>query len=162
MPFINALAEYSFARQCRRLYLCARSVRVRHAIGAVEGEYRVVGHQDVMCVQEGDVRSPHQGHFRGAEVLGMSEPAMSQRSRHGLPGGHVLHLADLVKRWGVSEGQLFMGLALRREDLVDPAVSIPVPTVVALIERARVLTREPALGMYLGFQMSVSAHGLVG
>ena len=36
------------------------------------------------------------------------------------------------------------------------------PAIIALIERARALTGEPALGFYLGLQMSISAHGYLG
>jgi AraC-like DNA-binding protein len=54
------------------------------------------------------------------------------------------------------------GSGLRREDLSDPDASVPIPTVISIAEHARVLTREPALGMYLGFQMAVSAHGFLG
>ena len=57
---------------------------------------------------------------------------------------------------------MFEGLELRPEDLADPYLSVPLTTVVALMERARSLAREPALGFYLGFQMSLSAHGYLG
>jgi AraC-like DNA-binding protein len=89
-------------------------------------------------------------------------PVSQPSATDGLPASHVLHLADLVKRWGVSERQLFAGLGLRREDLVDSDVNVPVPTIIALVDRARALTREPALGVYIGLQMSVSVHGLLG
>ncbi len=74
----------------------------------------------------------------------------------------MLHFVDLAKRWNVSERELFDGLGLSRDDLVDPYLTIPVRTVVALIDRARELTREPALGVHVGLQMSASAHGYLG
>ncbi|MGO9838982.1 MAG: AraC family transcriptional regulator [Polyangiaceae bacterium] len=80
----------------------------------------------------------------------------------GLPGSHVLHSLELYKRWGVAERDLLQGSGLRREDLSDPNASIPIPTVISITEHARALTREPALGMYLGLQMAVSAHGYLG
>jgi AraC-like DNA-binding protein len=96
-------------------------------------------------------------------LLGYAVGLMSpQVAPHGLPGSHVLHSLDLYKRWGVAEREVLRGSGLRREDLSDPDASIPIPTVISLAEHARVLTREPALGMYLGFQMAVSAHGFLG
>lgn len=80
----------------------------------------------------------------------------------GLPASHALHLLDLVRRWDVTEADLLADLGLGHDDLVDPHCSLPLPTVVALVERARALTGEPALGFYLGLQMSVSAHGYLG
>jgi AraC-like DNA-binding protein len=80
----------------------------------------------------------------------------------GIPGSHLLHLLELVRRWNVSDGDLLDGLGLSGEDLADPQTTIGLPTVIALIERARALTREPALGFYLGLQMSVSSHGYLG
>jgi len=98
-----------------------------------------------------------------ASLLGYAVDVMSpQGTPHGLPGSHVLHSLDLYMRWGVAEKDLLRGTGLRREDLFDPDASIPIPTVISLAEHARVLTREPALGMYLGFQMAVSAHGFLG
>jgi AraC-like DNA-binding protein len=74
----------------------------------------------------------------------------------------VLHSLELYKRWGVPEREILRGSGLHREDLLDPDVSIPIPVVISIAERARVLTREPALGMYLGLQMAVSVHGFLG
>jgi AraC-like DNA-binding protein len=80
----------------------------------------------------------------------------------GLPGSHVLHSLKLYQRWGVTERELLQGSGLRPEDLSDPEASIPIPTVISITENARVLTREPALGMYVGLQMAISAHGFLG
>jgi AraC-like DNA-binding protein len=82
--------------------------------------------------------------------------------QEGLPASNVLHLVELTKRWGVSERQLFWGIDLRPRDLADPYLRVPISTGIALTERARALTGEPALGMYLGLQMSISAHGYLG
>src|SRR5271166_2749745 len=81
---------------------------------------------------------------------------------HTLPSVHTLHLIQLVHRWHVSEAALLSGFDLRRADLEDPQAALPVETCVALLERARSLTGEPGLGVYLGLQMRASAHGYVG
>jgi AraC-like DNA-binding protein len=75
---------------------------------------------------------------------------------------HALHLAELVQRWGVSPGDLLEGVGLREEALTEPDARLPVPVLVRLIERARSLTGERALGVYLGLQTRVSAHGYLG
>ena len=88
----------------------------------------------------------------------MSKPPESG----GLPASHILHLVELVRRWGVSDHDLLADLGFTADDLVDPHLSIPLPSVIELIERARALTGERALGFYLGLQMSISAHGYLG
>jgi AraC-like DNA-binding protein len=80
----------------------------------------------------------------------------------GLPASHALHLVDLVRRWDVAPSDLLADLGLGPDDLVDPLLTVPMPVMIALIERARTLTGEPALGFFLGLQMSVSAHGYLG
>ncbi|MGH7436052.1 MAG: AraC family transcriptional regulator ligand-binding domain-containing protein, partial [Polyangiaceae bacterium] len=81
---------------------------------------------------------------------------------HALPSVHALHLIQLVRRWHVTEAALLLGTGLAREQLDDPEGSLPVETCVTLIERARSLTGEPGIGVYLGLQMRASAHGYVG
>ncbi len=83
-------------------------------------------------------------------------------AKHTLPSVHLLHLIQLVRRWHVSEAALLHGSGLTRERLDDPQGVVPVAACVALIERARELTAEPGIGVYLGLQMRASAHGYLG
>jgi len=87
---------------------------------------------------------------------------MSDRHDHSLPAIHALHVADVVRRWDVFPEELFAGLDLRADSLADPEARLPIATVAKLVERARSLTAEPALGFYLGLQMRISAHGYLG
>jgi AraC-like DNA-binding protein len=80
----------------------------------------------------------------------------------GLPASHVLQFVELLKRWGVSAQQLFEGTRLCCEDLLDSEVNVASPTIEALVERARTLTREPALGIYIGLSMTLTVHGFLG
>jgi AraC-like DNA-binding protein len=80
----------------------------------------------------------------------------------GFPANHALHLVEFVQRYGFSDRDLLADLGLSRDDLADPQLTVALPDAVALIERARSLTREPALGFYLGLQMSASVHGFLG
>jgi AraC-like DNA-binding protein len=82
--------------------------------------------------------------------------------KHTLPNVHGLHLLDLVKRWHVAETALLVPFGLTRRDLEDPEGSMPVETSAAIFERARELTGEPGLGIYIGLQMRASAHGYLG
>ncbi len=79
-----------------------------------------------------------------------------------LPAIHALHLAELVARWGVTPSQLLAGTGLREADLADPDQTISLPVVERLVARARTLSGEPALGLLLGMQMRISAHGYLG
>lgn len=79
-----------------------------------------------------------------------------------LPAIHALHLAELVERWNVPASTLLRGSGLQRAELQQPGRRLSVPTMVTLIERARELTREPALGIYFGLQMRISWHGYLG
>ncbi len=79
-----------------------------------------------------------------------------------LPAIHGLHLAELAKRWKVPTEELFEGLGLDARFLAAPEAQIAVPTMVKLVQRARALTGEQALGVYAGIRMRVSAHGYLG
>jgi AraC-like DNA-binding protein len=81
---------------------------------------------------------------------------------HSLPGAYVLYAAELLKRWHIAADVFLAGSGLDMETLADPRTRVPVPTFAALLERARTLSGEPAYGFYLGVQMRVSAHGLLG
>jgi AraC-like DNA-binding protein len=81
---------------------------------------------------------------------------------HSLPAVYALYLLDLVKRWQVSADTLLADSGLDEAMLVDPKRRISVPDCIRLLERARALSGVPALGLYLGLQMHVSAHGFLG
>jgi AraC-like DNA-binding protein len=81
---------------------------------------------------------------------------------HTLPAAHVLHLLELVGRWNVAEADLLAGFQLARDRLAEPGARLSIATIGGLIERARELTGEPALGVYLGAQMRISWHGFLG
>jgi AraC-like DNA-binding protein len=81
---------------------------------------------------------------------------------HSLPGVYVLYSVELMKRWHIAADVFLAGSGLDVETLADPRTRVPIPTYVALLERARTLSGEAAYGYYLGVQMRVSAHGLLG
>lgn len=79
-----------------------------------------------------------------------------------LPAVHVHHLIEVVRRWNVSAEQLLEGFDLRPEDLQAPGRHLGLPLIENLIARARHLTGEDGLGIHLGHQMTVVAHGDLG
>ncbi|MDD9966664.1 MAG: AraC family transcriptional regulator ligand-binding domain-containing protein [Myxococcales bacterium] len=78
------------------------------------------------------------------------------------PASHILQLATLLRRWDVPAGELLMGSGLTEEDLVRAHARVNTATLVALSERARRLSGEPALGIYLGLQRRASMYGYLG
>lgn len=90
---------------------------------------------------------------------------MTHRPSHdaaSLPAIHAVHLAELVARWGVTAEALLNGTALQLAALSQPGCRLPVTMFSQLVERARTLTGEPALGITFGMQMRISWHGYLG
>lgn len=88
---------------------------------------------------------------------------MSDQAAHTLPAGHALDLAELLAaRWNVAKEALFSGLPLSYAGLEKPDARIALEPFCALVERARTLSGEPAIGFHMGMQMSVPAHGYLG
>lgn len=79
-----------------------------------------------------------------------------------VPAVHALHIAELVRSWGVGAEQLFAELGGDAERFAIPGASMSVAELVALVTRARALTREPALGIHFGLRMRATAHGYLG
>lgn len=79
-----------------------------------------------------------------------------------VPAVHALHLADVAARFGVSEDALFAESGLDARTLAEPSARVSIPELVALIERARTLTREPGLGFHYGLRMRIASHGYLG
>ena len=79
-----------------------------------------------------------------------------------LPAVHALHLVQLVARWRVPADALLDDFGLTESGLSDPEARLSIATCERIIARARALTGEPALGIYLGLQMRVAWHGYLG
>jgi len=83
-------------------------------------------------------------------------------SQHTIRAAHALHLIEVVKRWDVRGDELLAGTGMTRGALAHPLARIPIPVLTSLLERARRLTGEPALGMHIGLQTSPTLYGAVG
>jgi AraC-like DNA-binding protein len=79
-----------------------------------------------------------------------------------IPAIHALHFLTLLERWHVDGRALVAEVGLTPEALAQPGARISLPVAQKVITRAGELSGEPALGLYLGLQMRVSAHGYLG
>lgn len=91
----------------------------------------------------------------------MPEP-IDPAHQHTFPASQALQLVDLVRRWEVEPAELLAPFNLTQEQLEAPDARLSLETVVGLTDRARTLTGEPGLGIYLGLAKHVSAYGFVG
>lgn len=87
---------------------------------------------------------------------------MNDAVAHTFPASQALQLIALVKRWGISAEELLLPSGLREEELLRPHGRLPVETLKGLMERARQLTAEPGIGIYLGLQKQASMYGYPG
>jgi AraC-like DNA-binding protein len=83
-------------------------------------------------------------------------------AEHTVPIALVIQLVGLVKRWNVSAADVLSAVGMDEKALEDPFARLPVPTMCALLERARTLTAEPGLGYYLGLQTRATLYGYLG
>jgi AraC-like DNA-binding protein len=83
-------------------------------------------------------------------------------SQHSFRVAHAAHLIEVVKRWQVNGRDLLEGSGLTLEALDEPRAQLPVPTMVALLERARRLTGEPAIGLHIGLHTRATLYGHLG
>jgi AraC-like DNA-binding protein len=82
--------------------------------------------------------------------------------RHTVPAGVLFPLVEVVKHWNVSPDELLEPLGLREQDVSAPEARFAHSVYLAIIERARMLVGEPALGIFWGLQMRVSVFGYLG
>jgi AraC-like DNA-binding protein len=88
--------------------------------------------------------------------------ALPGSGEHSFRIAHALHLIEVVNHWNVTGEQLLSGSGLTRESLADARARVPVGTMAALLERARRLTSEPALGVHIGLQTRATQYGTLG
>jgi AraC-like DNA-binding protein len=79
-----------------------------------------------------------------------------------VPAGLLLQLVELAKHWGVTPPELLSSAGLEESDVAEVHARLPLETYLTVIERARVLTREPGIGICWGLRMKLSAYGYLG
>lgn len=82
--------------------------------------------------------------------------------RHTFSIAHVPHLVDVVKAWQVTGDELLAGSGLLSGALYEPTAKVSIPALVAMLERARHLTGQKALGAHIGLRTRATIYGHVG
>lgn len=80
----------------------------------------------------------------------------------GFPGSQVLQLIELLAHWRIDAVELLKDTGLSAAGLEEPNARVPLPLYNQVIARARKLTGEPALGIFMGLQRRVSMYGFLG
>lgn len=86
----------------------------------------------------------------------MSDP------RPHLPGYYLRHVAVQLQRRGVAPAAWLAPAGLSENDLADPTLDLPFATFEQLVLDALRLSREPALGLFVGERLAPASHGVVG
>jgi AraC-like DNA-binding protein len=89
-------------------------------------------------------------------------PNDSNISGHSVPGAQVLQLAELLTFWRIEAATLLADTDLTTTLLEEPNCRVPIETMNHLVARARSLTGEPALGVFMGLRRRVSLYGFLG
>jgi AraC-like DNA-binding protein len=79
-----------------------------------------------------------------------------------LPIHYVRHIADQVRGLGADTSEWLMRSGLRPDSLDDPDLVLGFSTFERLVREAIELTREPALGLFVGERLLASSHGILG
>ena len=79
-----------------------------------------------------------------------------------LPGSQLRSLIELVSEWGFAPEAMLTGTALTMALLERPDTTVSLSTYDELVSRARALTGEPALGIYMGMRRRLGMYGLLG
>jgi Arabinose-binding domain of AraC transcription regulator, N-term len=92
----------------------------------------------------------------------LEKSASAADDSHTVPGAVLFSLVELVAHWGVSPEELLAPFSVTPAAIAQPLARFPRELYVALTERARGLTADPALGLFWGLQMRVSIFGYLG
>ncbi len=90
----------------------------------------------------------------------MTQPSFTVQ--HSVPAAYADQLVQLVRRWGVTAGELLSAAGLSEASTQDPHARLSIEMFGRLLNRARALTGEPGLGFYLGLQKRISMYGYLG
>ncbi len=83
-------------------------------------------------------------------------------TQHTVPAGVLSPLLEVVERLGASPDEVLAPLGLRAADVVEPMTRFSHRIYLDVIDRARTVTAEPAIGLFWGLQMRASVFGHLG
>ena len=95
-------------------------------------------------------------------IVDGTNPNADPGTQPHFPGSQVLQLIELLQHWRIDPGELLKDTGLSVSGLEEPNARVPLPVYNHLIARARRLTGEPALGIFMGLQRRVSMYGFLG
>jgi AraC-like DNA-binding protein len=79
-----------------------------------------------------------------------------------VPAGVLSPLLEVAKHLGATPADVLAPLGLQETDLVEPLTRLSQRLYLDVIDRARTLTAEPAIGLFWGLQMQASVFGHLG
>lgn len=90
--------------------------------------------------------------------------AINTKIEKTVPGTYIALMVDVVSRWNISAEELLAGSGLNTDQLLQPLWRADAKIVMSILKRALDLTKVPNLefGFYLGMQMTITCHGLMG
>ena len=88
--------------------------------------------------------------------------ASSASAQISLPNHYIGQLLRLLQSRGVDTPSLLQRAGVTPALLQQPDALISWPQFYRLIQHSITLSKEPALGLYLGSQLTISSHGLLG
>jgi AraC-like DNA-binding protein len=87
---------------------------------------------------------------------------VESRPLHRVAGREVANLCKLVSAWDVTQDALLEGLDIAPAELAKPSTYVSLASWLTVIERARTLSGEPALGIHMGLRSTTAMHGFIG
>ena len=82
--------------------------------------------------------------------------------RSPVPVNYVRNLVELISDVGVDTRRLLRQVGLREEEVYNPEPALRFEQFRRVMVGAREMTGNPALGLALGQQLTLTAHGLLG
>jgi AraC-like DNA-binding protein len=86
----------------------------------------------------------------------------AQTTTHSFPGSQVLQLVELLEYWRIEPPEFLENTGLSPRMLEEPNTRVSLEMYTYLVSRARKLTGEPALGIFMGLRRRVSMYGYLG
>ncbi len=109
-------------------------------------------------------------HFRTGVKLAYSRPMNHERfiqldpgtGRSPVPVNYVRNLVELIAEVGVDTRRLLSQVGLSEDEVYNPEPALRFEQFRRVMVGAREMTGDPALGLALGQQLTLTAHGLLG
>lgn len=138
-------------------------------LGCRAGEFGCRHSGEQLCL--GEVQGwTESSHFRTGVKLAYSRPMNHERfiqldpgtGRSPVPVNYVRNLVELIAEVGVDTRRLLSQVGLSEDEVYNPEPALRFEQFRRVMVGAREMTGDPALGLALGQQLTLTAHGLLG